>query len=586
MIAPNSLLAWRALMDKINKSSAGKFVGGATDMLLPEKATDLLTGPAYAVRHPLDSAQLLLRGAQDASQNQFEKMFAAPTTSEAIGHGLAGAIPMIGPAAGMAGEEIGAGNTARGLGMASALLAPSLYHGVKPIVGEALKLNEAVNRAKNIGLIRAARQGSEYDALANSARNANANAAATTPYPPMPDGPSGSLSQLRDDPNVRVPGLTDPYATSLPEPAVIDPLTGLPTRRDALKAGGAAALATAIGARAMEGMGKVPEVAAAIDAPVLGRAAPSALGRPGYYRDLKYRVSDGYAEPGEQVLTSMDQLPTTIDRWGEKDFGVSPNKRYFLTRAEDALGTYLKDVHSFDKGANLREALKQHMEGYDADGVKRVVHSEITPEAALRLNTIEKRQATNMVIGPKGGLSKKVQSIHDITNPDKYTFYKVQDQDGAILKVVASEAATGKGIPADLHNRGLRALAATARDMVKRDLLDPRDLGASAKDHLWETVGGYLEKISFEEAKAISNNKHGSDYGGLVLEDASPRQGISPRYTKRVSIRLLKDTMAAQIAENKRAAGKGIPPLLAKPPVLQDNPLLSRQDFFAGLRKK
>lgn len=83
-------------------------LSGIAETALPSTtASDYIAGPAYAMRHPIDSAKMLFGAAQDASQDQFEKMFSAPSKFEAVGHGLAGALPFMGPAAAMAGENIG-----------------------------------------------------------------------------------------------------------------------------------------------------------------------------------------------------------------------------------------------------------------------------------------------------------------------------------------------------------------------------------------------------------------------------------------------------------------------------------------------
>lgn len=81
---------------------------GAQEMVIPaEKASDVLEGPAYALRHPIDSAKLLFDAAQQGSQDQFENMYAAPTLPEAVGHAASGLIPGVGPALGQTGERIG-----------------------------------------------------------------------------------------------------------------------------------------------------------------------------------------------------------------------------------------------------------------------------------------------------------------------------------------------------------------------------------------------------------------------------------------------------------------------------------------------
>ncbi len=74
--------------------------------------------------HPLDT----LHGIPDAQKAQYEKAkesYSAGNYTEAAGHTIAAMIPLIGPAAAQAGETIGSGKVASGLGLSTALLAPS-----------------------------------------------------------------------------------------------------------------------------------------------------------------------------------------------------------------------------------------------------------------------------------------------------------------------------------------------------------------------------------------------------------------------------------------------------------------------------
>lgn len=89
-------------------AGAKNLLGGINETINPaQRLSDVLEGPAYALRHPIDSASMMLDAARQGSQDQFEKMYNAPTALEGLGHAVAGAVPFIGPAAGMAGERIG-----------------------------------------------------------------------------------------------------------------------------------------------------------------------------------------------------------------------------------------------------------------------------------------------------------------------------------------------------------------------------------------------------------------------------------------------------------------------------------------------
>lgn len=101
-------------------SALSRFASNAGAMLNPVTAVE---GVAHAVAHPLDTA----KAAFDASMEQFEKAKAMGKEgryTEALGH-LGGIIPIIGPAAAAAGEQIASGDVAGGLGKAVGLLAPS-----------------------------------------------------------------------------------------------------------------------------------------------------------------------------------------------------------------------------------------------------------------------------------------------------------------------------------------------------------------------------------------------------------------------------------------------------------------------------
>lgn len=101
-------------------SALGRFAQGAWQNLNP---VSMVQGVAQAVRHPIDTAV----AAKDAMGEQWEKAYHAGAEgrySEAVGHGLAGSLPLVGPAAAAAGERIGSGDVAGGLGEAAGLLAP------------------------------------------------------------------------------------------------------------------------------------------------------------------------------------------------------------------------------------------------------------------------------------------------------------------------------------------------------------------------------------------------------------------------------------------------------------------------------
>lgn len=100
-------------------SAVSRFTKNAAEMLNP---IEIVKGLGQMVRHPLDTYESMV----DQSANQFIKAneaYERGGLSEAVGHGAAGVLPMIGPLAAEAGEQIGAGDVAGGLGKAAGILA-------------------------------------------------------------------------------------------------------------------------------------------------------------------------------------------------------------------------------------------------------------------------------------------------------------------------------------------------------------------------------------------------------------------------------------------------------------------------------
>lgn len=100
-------------------SALGRFASNAGEMLNPVAAAK---GVWDAVRHPVDTGRAII----GASGAQIEKAAAAARGGDyatATGH-VFGAIPLIGPAAAAAGEQIAEGDIAGGLGKGVGLLVP------------------------------------------------------------------------------------------------------------------------------------------------------------------------------------------------------------------------------------------------------------------------------------------------------------------------------------------------------------------------------------------------------------------------------------------------------------------------------
>lgn len=99
-------------------SAPVRFMGGVAQALDPTPFVKSLTtqGPVQTGQNMLAAqGQQFQQAGQDISKGRY---------TEAVGHGLAGALPVLGPAAAHAGETIAAGDVAGGLGQAVGLTAP------------------------------------------------------------------------------------------------------------------------------------------------------------------------------------------------------------------------------------------------------------------------------------------------------------------------------------------------------------------------------------------------------------------------------------------------------------------------------
>lgn len=112
-----------------------RFVSNAASAVLPSTTpSDYVAGPLYAAQHPIESVKLVGGAVIDAHKAAATKAMEkgkaalhgdALAIPEAIGYGAAAALPIVGPAAAGAGEQIASGDVAGGLGTAAGLLTPS-----------------------------------------------------------------------------------------------------------------------------------------------------------------------------------------------------------------------------------------------------------------------------------------------------------------------------------------------------------------------------------------------------------------------------------------------------------------------------
>jgi hypothetical protein len=101
-------------------SAVGRFVSNAAEMLNPVAAVE---GVYNAVTSPVQTGKAILTG-QGNQLAKARQAFKEGRYSEMVGHGAAAALPILGPIAADAGEQIGAGDVAGGLGKATGLLVP------------------------------------------------------------------------------------------------------------------------------------------------------------------------------------------------------------------------------------------------------------------------------------------------------------------------------------------------------------------------------------------------------------------------------------------------------------------------------
>ncbi len=110
-------------------SAASRFASGMAAQLNPIPGIRAIAGDPQGLKHGIEQnvfqpqadefhkAQSAVRG-----EGEFKDMGPFGRASSAVGHGLASALPLVGPAAAHAGERIGSGDIAGGLGESAGLL--------------------------------------------------------------------------------------------------------------------------------------------------------------------------------------------------------------------------------------------------------------------------------------------------------------------------------------------------------------------------------------------------------------------------------------------------------------------------------
>jgi hypothetical protein len=176
----------------------------------PERMSDVLSGPAYAVQHPIDSAKLLYNAASQSQQQLIDKAYdyqnrpGLGNKVKGLAYGVYSAIPFAGPTLAHAGEQMESGDMAGGIGTTLGAAAPI----VMGEMGGQLRAN-----VKLPAKLRAGMQGKAADLYQSALKPSNAKNA---PNPanlvktgldngiPVSQGGLDKLSSLIDDYNVKI----------------------------------------------------------------------------------------------------------------------------------------------------------------------------------------------------------------------------------------------------------------------------------------------------------------------------------------------------------------------------------------------
>lgn len=112
-----------------NSDATDRFVSGFANAVNPFPGIAAIAGDPEGIRHGIEQnvfepqrQQFVKAGEAVQGRGQFSKMNPLQRASSAFGHGLAGALPLIGPSAANAGDQIGEGDVAGGLGSAAGLM--------------------------------------------------------------------------------------------------------------------------------------------------------------------------------------------------------------------------------------------------------------------------------------------------------------------------------------------------------------------------------------------------------------------------------------------------------------------------------
>ena len=115
--------------EPLDGSAISRFASGAWKNLNPMAL-------GSAIMHPIDTAGAIVQSHLSEAEKS-RQAFKEGRYSEALGHAVATALPVVGPAAANAGERIGSGDVAGGLGEGAALMSPMAAKAARVPIGEA-----------------------------------------------------------------------------------------------------------------------------------------------------------------------------------------------------------------------------------------------------------------------------------------------------------------------------------------------------------------------------------------------------------------------------------------------------------------
>lgn len=122
---PGAATMGEVLQSKPEGSASWRFASNLGEVLNP---VAMVKGAYQAVTSPIDTAKGIV-GAQAEQFGKAKTAYDEGRYSEMFGHGAASLLPILGPQAAQAGEQIGAGDVAGGMGRATGILTPFAVKG-------------------------------------------------------------------------------------------------------------------------------------------------------------------------------------------------------------------------------------------------------------------------------------------------------------------------------------------------------------------------------------------------------------------------------------------------------------------------